>query len=440
MPTTNTEHVSTIPPKDSLGTEIIIALMGVTGKIQSLLEPCIRWLRRATGSGKSYFVREVSGNSEVEVSGDLYSCTSKVKSYSFEYGGARITLVDTPGFNDTNRSDMEVLKEITDWTSESYRKERLLSGIIYLHPITHTRLEGSALKNLRMFRNLCGQKVLGNVFLTTTQWSNVNLREAELRENRLRSQDFWGGLIGKGATLQRFHGTRESGLELIHKLMSNIPKPLDIQDQIVKQNMTLLETSAGKCINEELIAQEKRHKEEVESLEKERQEAINAKDDEMNKILAEEQAKVQKKLEKAAAEKKLLAELHAAEVRKREEEERKRQEEMARREKSVIAVATEDISVIAHIHTFLGGYLTRGRWIFDINNHEEFESNTFAVEIQYHVKILSGVEIPVKTLRELSGEGMGKSNYIFVGEVRYVCKSRTPIKRGGRHFVIFRKG
>ena len=335
---------------------------------------------------------------------------------------------------------MEVLKEITDWTSESYREERLLSGIIYLHPITHTRLEGSALKNLRMFRNLCGQKVLGNVFLTTTQWSNVNLREAELRENRLRNQDFWGGLIDKGATLQRFHGTRESGLELIHKLVSNIPKPLDIQDQIVKQNMTLLETGAGKCINEELIAQEKRHKEEVESLEKERQEAINAKDDEMNKILEEEQAKAQKKLEKAVTEKKFLAELHAAEVRRREEEERKKQEEMARREMSVIAVATEDISIIAHIHTFLGGYLTRGRWIFDINNHEEFRSDTFAVEIQYQVKVLSGVEVPVKTLRGLGGEGMGKSNYILVGEERYLCKSRTPIRRGGRYFVIFRKG
>jgi len=341
-------------------------------------------------------------------------------------------------------------------------------------------MEGSALKNLRMFQSLCGQKVLGNVFLTTTQWSGVNPAEAELRENRLRNQDFWGGLIDKGASLQRFNGTKESGLELIHKLMSNVPKPLDIQDQIVKQNKTLLETDAGKCIKEELIAQEKKHQEEVESLEKERQKAIKAKDDEMNEILAAEQAKAQKKLEEAAAERRLLEESHAAEVKKREvearerqeveerrrwevvrekndemnraleaeragaqkklEEEKKKQEEMWRRENSVIAVATKDISVGAHVVTLFGTYSTRGRWIFDINNNEEFEGNTFEVDIEYQVNFWSSAQIPLKTLLELGSEGMGSTNYIHSAGVRYVCQSGTPIKRGGRNFVIFRRG
>ena len=329
-------------------------------------------------------------------------------------------------------------------------------------------MEGSALKNLRMFQSLCGQKVLGNVLLTTTQWSKVDPAEAALRENRLRNQDFWGGLIDKGATLQRFYGTRESGLQLIHKLMSNTPTSLDIQDQIVERNMTLLETDAGKHINEELIAQEKKHKEEVESLEKERQAAIKAKDDEMNEILAAEQAKAQKKLEEAVAEKKMLAELHAAEIKKREAEdqkklakaaaekkllekrhaaekrereakERKRREERTRRNKAVIAVATKDISVAAHIVTLLGKYSTRGRWIFDINNHEEFWSKTFEVEIQYQVSIWSGYQVPLKTLMEVGNEGMGSTNYIMSDGVRYAGESGT-INRGGQDFIIFKKG
>ena len=386
-------------------------------------------------------------------------------------------------------------------------------------------MEGSAIKNLRMFQSLCGQKVLENVFLTTTQWSSVKPADGELRENKLRNGDFWGGLIRKGAALERFHGTRESGLELINKLKLKNPKPLDIQDQMVDQKMTLLETNAGQCINEELIAQEKKHKEEVESLEKERQEAIKAKDDEMNEILAEEQAKAQKKLEEAAAEKKLLAELHAAEIKKREAEERKRQEdikaseralaaaqaenqrnlaqaaaekklleeqhaaerrmreeerkrqeaidreererekqeardrqerleaemrkrdakekkeqeEARRREKSVIAVATKDISVAAHIMTLLSTYSTRGRWVYDINNHEEFGSNTFPVKIEYRTNFWVGVQVPGKTLLELGSEGMGSTNYILSDGVRYVGESGT-IKRGGRDFVIFRRG
>ena len=216
---------------------------------------------------------------------------------------------------------------ISDWASEAYRNDQLLSGIIYLHPITHTRMEGSILKNLRTLQSLCGQEALSNVFLTTTQWSRVNWAEGEFRENRLRNRELWGGLIEKGATLQRFIGTRESGLELIHRLMLNKPKPLHIQNQMVKQHMTLLETDAGKCINELLVGQKKKHKEE-ESLSKEHQEAIKAKEDEMKKNLAVEQAKAQKKLEEAVSERELLVE-----VKKREAEERERQEEAAAKTK-----------------------------------------------------------------------------------------------------------
>ncbi|KAG0634940.1 hypothetical protein HOY80DRAFT_1058450 [Tuber brumale] len=150
------------------------------------------------GAGKSYFIKEVSGNSEVVLSGDLYSCTHKVQSCSFEYEGARVTLVDTPGFDNAIRSDTEILREIADWTSVTYGEKRLLSGIIYLHPITHSRMEGSALKNLRMFQSLYGRKFQKNIFLTKTQWSSADPAKGEVRENSLRNGDFWGGLIDKG--------------------------------------------------------------------------------------------------------------------------------------------------------------------------------------------------------------------------------------------------
>ncbi|PWW73767.1 hypothetical protein C7212DRAFT_346713 [Tuber magnatum] len=138
-----------------------------------------------SGTGKSYFIKEVSGNSEVALSGDLYSW-------------ARVTLVDTPGFDNAIRSDTEILREIADWTSVTYGEKRLLSGIIYLHPITHSRMEGSALKNLRMFQSLYGRKFLKNIFLAKTQWSSADPAKGQVRENSLRNGDFWGGLIDKG--------------------------------------------------------------------------------------------------------------------------------------------------------------------------------------------------------------------------------------------------
>jgi len=51
--------------------------------------------------------------------------------------------------------------------------------------------------------------------------------------------------------------------------MFSTRKPLDSQDEIVEQRMTFLETNAGRCINEELIALDKKFKEKVESLERE---------------------------------------------------------------------------------------------------------------------------------------------------------------------------
>ncbi|CUS09747.1 unnamed protein product [Tuber aestivum] len=407
----------TMPPVGSPDDEIIIALMGVTGEIQSVFK---------TSAGKSYFIREVSSNPQVEEG------TRKVQSYSFEYQGAKITLVDTPGFNDTNRSDTVVLREIANWTTETYRDDRLLSGIIYLHPITHSRMEGSSLRNLRMFRSLCGQKALENVLLTTTQWSNVDPGEGGLRETSLRqNQDFWGGLIDKGATLERFDGTRESGLRIIHRLIPNERKPLDIQEQIVEQNRTLFETDAGQRINEELIAQEKRHEEEIESLKKQWEEAMKSMKDEVENLL-KEQKKAEKELEKVLAEKKLLEELHEEEVAKRKE--REKREGGGDYDKAVIAVAINDMPQVVR---GLTTYSAKCRLISDINKHEEFRSNTFRITIHYLPRNPSGVGGHTGTSQQMLDAGASATSYIIWSGVHYRLESGTRLARGGQNFLIF---
>ena len=102
---------------------------------------------------------------------------------------------------------------------------------------------------LTVFQKLCGPIALQNVLLTTTQWSNVDPAEGKSSEDRLRNYYLWRGFIDKGATIKRFEGTRESGLELIDQLMKKEPKPLLIQDQMVKNNMALVETDVGRYIN-----------------------------------------------------------------------------------------------------------------------------------------------------------------------------------------------
>jgi len=174
------------------------------------------------------------------------------------------------------------------------------------------------MRDLRLFQRLCGQEVLENVLLTTTQWSNVDPVEGQAHEDNLRDEGLWGGLIGEGATVRRFNGTRESGLELIRELMSHKTKPLRIQDQIVRQHMTLPETDAGKFLNEELAAQEKGFKEELESLGNKLRETIRANDGGMNLILiiGAEKARAREGLKKAEAERGLLEGLDVADIGK----------------------------------------------------------------------------------------------------------------------------
>jgi predicted GTPase len=72
----------------------------------------------ATGSGKTSFVNLASG-SDFRVGGGLKSCTSVVQvSKPIELDDRRIVLVDTPGFDDTNRSDTEILRIISHYLAE----------------------------------------------------------------------------------------------------------------------------------------------------------------------------------------------------------------------------------------------------------------------------------------------------------------------------------
>ena len=74
--------------------------------------------------------------------------------------GVRVWLIDTPGFDDTYRSDAEVLKDVAFWLAAAYTKHTQLAGILYLHRITEPKFQGSAKRNLRMFQQLCGTKNL----------------------------------------------------------------------------------------------------------------------------------------------------------------------------------------------------------------------------------------------------------------------------------------
>jgi len=327
--------------------------------------------------------------------------------------------------------------DICAWMSSNYRKGKLLSGIIYLHNINDVRMGGSSVKYVKMFQRLCGPNSLPNVLLTTTQWPDRDQALGEKREGELRSGDFWGGLIREGASVKRFMGTTESGLELIDKLIGNQPKPLDIQHQMVDEGKGFAQTNAGTFMSEELISLQKQFQQELQDLKSEIQKAIREKDDLLKEILEDQRARSKEKLEESAAQKKFLENLGVNRMRELEEAVVKKEEERQRRDRAVIAVASGEIGLFSHTLSMVAMNNVNGRLITDIHNAEEFRKETFKVEIEYRANIISAATFGLKVAANAFGRGMSRSNYIAYNQGYYQCNG--SIHRGSEKFFIFAK-
>lgn len=187
--------------------------------------------------------------------------TTTIYSHSYE-DGRRLYLIDTPGFDDSVRGDVEVLREQVYLLAQIYRRGLQLSGIVYLHPITKNRVSGSSARNFRMLEALCGPEGLPNVVLLTTMWDQIvphstQYREACVREKELiEYESFWGSMCRGGSKVRRFNGDTLSALVVLDLLTtrsnSRTPVRFQIQRELVDEGRELLETSAARQIMDHL--------------------------------------------------------------------------------------------------------------------------------------------------------------------------------------------
>ncbi len=153
---------------------------------------------------------------------------------------------------------------------ESFEDGLRLSGIIYLHAISDSRMTHSSLQNLRMFRKLCGDSNLGNVILATTKWGITPPVDAYRRERELASENgFWGMMIAAGSRVRRFENSVASAQALVEEILDGSEKFMpQIQQEVIK-GKKLSETEAGAYLNEEIIAIQKKHQKDQEILREE---------------------------------------------------------------------------------------------------------------------------------------------------------------------------
>ena len=102
-----------------------------------------------------------------------------------------------------------------------------LSGLIYLHDITLSRLTGSARVNIEQFEKLCGKENLHNVILATSKWSQVDIETGRSRQQQL-VQEFWKPMIERGSKVLPYHKGKKEAREIVHEILQNQLAPLEI--------------------------------------------------------------------------------------------------------------------------------------------------------------------------------------------------------------------
>ncbi|KAF9537982.1 hypothetical protein CPC08DRAFT_717618 [Agrocybe pediades] len=211
----------------------------------------------APNAGKSTFINHLvqDKRQESKVGHGPTSCTSALHPITLTFPNDvllkhyAITLVDTPGFDDTYVGDAAILQRIADWLGKAYRDKKILGGVIYLHDISSGRFSGTERRNLEMFNLMCGNTALKKVIIGTTKWGRTPSFIGAKDEKELK-EIHWRPMLEKGARTMRFEDSYDSALSFIREIVriAMLDVCLMIQQEMVDDKKIIPETQAGKEI------------------------------------------------------------------------------------------------------------------------------------------------------------------------------------------------
>jgi hypothetical protein len=201
---------------------------------------------------------------------DQHSVTQVVQTSSALVDNAWVNLIDTPGWDDTHRTDTDILTLIGDHLGNLFGADQLLQGVVLLQPITGTRVYGTERKRTRLFEKICGMSAFPNIVIATTMWSDVVDQAAAHQrvQERIGSPEFWGSMVQGGARVMKHDNTQESALTIIRTLLSNQARPLQLQTELA-QGYDLANTSVGVQLTADITAMVFTGQNRIEELEEE---------------------------------------------------------------------------------------------------------------------------------------------------------------------------
>ncbi|KAF9032996.1 P-loop containing nucleoside triphosphate hydrolase protein [Panaeolus papilionaceus] len=200
-----------------------------------------------TGAGKSTFIKNATGCG-LTIGDDLESCTSEIHTIRVRSGDSKIYIVDTPGFNDTNKSDLEIFKLMSEWLRQRFTNQVYLAGLIYLCRISDNRMGGTTMKNLKIFEDLCGKDCFHKIRLATTMWDDMETESLGASREKELKRDYFSIMMARGADYKRLGHSQTSARDLLDSVIDRARelRPLSLQKELVAYQKDLPHTNAGR--------------------------------------------------------------------------------------------------------------------------------------------------------------------------------------------------
>lgn len=310
--------------KTGAGKSSMIRLLGGKGRdgAEPIVDDGLESCRSLTLGDAVYLVAYRSAHTDPGTAGPTI--------YETTIDGRMVLLLDTPGFDDSEQSNLDILREIVSnlYLFALKRTEVEVRGVIFLHDITETRLSGSQRITWQILKAICGEESMKNVLVGTTQWSSEGDRRFQNEESREKelSDKHWNGIYKSSRVIFE---DKENALQIIRDLLVRPPVLLLVQTEMITPPHTVEATTAGRTTMPAAFA-------EMERLQKEM--AGQQRKNEEETCRTEEAYRKEKEAQKRVQEEEHIKQAEAVQRRdeerlqeKREREEAQKREEQGRR-------------------------------------------------------------------------------------------------------------
>ncbi|KAG8712294.1 WD repeat-containing protein 90 [Ceratobasidium sp. 423] len=194
-----------------------------------------------SGSGKTYAIENSYRDPKEPKGSLLYETTKHIGTIRLKLGERPLELIDTPGFDNINMTDVEAFAEIADYLRDPQRIQTGITGIIYVHRAGNAIYSRSLLRNIRVLANLfLGKPGLARLTILVTQYDAQGVEYGRLSDQMQGRGSVFSQVVPFGAKIAH-RPDRAGFLQTLQSYAPQVPIVLPVQlDDAYKSHSTFV--------------------------------------------------------------------------------------------------------------------------------------------------------------------------------------------------------